>query len=450
MEMDIEKSKKKIINITISLTVLLSVILRIWYIYYTPVWRRQHDVIDFGADEGQAAFIEYFHQGHLLLNFDPREKWGFFQPPLHHMIAAAFIHILEFFGIAYRAACEHVQILTLVYSLITLFFAYLIFKYLGLAGEAMLISFAIAAAHPGFILMSGSINNDMLAIMLTVMTIYFGLKWDEDPSWMYTVILAFTIGFGMMAKLSSALIAPAVALIFIIKWIRGGTESFVPYMKKFVVFAFICGPLALWSPVRNYIRFGVPISYTPEVGEEISQSLAARIFDVRSSIPYVSRISNGDAYDEFNMLLGMMKTSLFGDENFALAMSEAGHSGSGAFIMTLWGWILLLSGTLLAFLCFYSSVRVLASDKYLGSITTRTYLAAVYVISLIMYVYFMITAPYYSSMDFRYVLYLIPLQALAAGIYSRSCSSLFRKILLTDIGVFGAAVFILYILLGLA
>ncbi len=444
------KLKEKIINAGIILTAVLAAFLRVFYIYYTPTWRRQHDVIDFGADEGQAAFIEFFHNGHLLLDFDPRQKWGFFQPPLHHMLAAAWIHLLEFFGFAYHAACEHVQILTLIYSLITLLFSYFIFKYMGLKKESLLVSFVIAAVHPGFILMSGSINNDMLAIMFTVITIYFGLKWGEKPSWLYTIILALTIGLGMMAKLSTALIAPAIAFVFIVKWIKGGTETFVPYMTKFVVFAFICGPLALWSPVRNYIRFGVPINYTPEVGEEITASLAARLFDVRSSIPYVSRISNGDAYDEFNMFLGMMKTSLFGDENFAVAVSEAGHSGTGAIIMTFFGWILLLSGVVLAVICFYCTLRVLVSGKYMSSLITRIYFALIYLISMIMYISFMIKAPYYSSMDFRYVIYLIPIQALGAGIYVKNCSGSMRKVIVFSIGVFAFATIVLYCLLSFA
>ena len=223
------------------------------------------------------------------------------------MIAALWIRLLEFAGIAYEAACEHVQVLTLIYSLITLFFVFLIFRYMKLDDEALLAAFAIAAVHPGFILMAGSVNNDMLAVMFTVMTIFFGLKWYDDPSWLYTVILAFTIGLGMMAKISAALAAPAIALLFAINMIRGGISSFVQYMAKFTAFGFICGPLALWSPVRNYIRFGVPLNYTPEVGEEITASLISRIFDIRTRIPYVSRIRNGDPYDEFNMFLGMMK-----------------------------------------------------------------------------------------------------------------------------------------------
>lgn len=404
-------------------------------------------MIGFGAGEGQAAFIEYFHQGHFLIDFDPRLKWGFFQPPLHHMISAAWITLLELFGVAYDKACEHVQVLTLIYSLITLLFAYLIFRYLGLKGEALLVSFAITAVHPGFILMAGSINNDMLAVMFTVMTMYFGLKWNDDPSWLYTIILAFTIGLGMMAKMSSVLIAPAIAFIFIVKMIKGGIDSFVQYMTKFVVFGFICGPLALWSPIRNYIKFGVPINYTPEVGEEISADLPARIFDIRSSIPYISRIKNGDAYDEFNMFLGMMKTSLFGDENFAYAMAESGHSGAGTAYMTLFGWVLLFSGIILAIVCFCCTVKVLSSGQYIPSPVIRSYFFFIYLVSMIMYVSFMIKAPYSSSMDFRYVLYLIPIQALTAGLYFERGSKGTKMVLTALTALFFFAAFAVYLML---
>ena len=445
-----ESNDNKLKDIGIAAVGLLAAALRLFYVYYTPVWRRQHDVIDFGAGEGQASFIEFFHDGHLLIDFDPREKWGFFQPPLHHILAAVWIHIQELVGIGYGAACEHVQVLTYIYSLVALYFAYLIFRYFKLEDLPLFIAFTLTAVHPGFILMAGSINNDMLAIMLTVMTMYFGLKWNDEPCWKYTLILALTIGCGMMAKISAALTAPAIALIFIIKFIQGGTAGFVPYMKKFVVFGFICGPLALWSPVRNHILFGVPLNYTPEVGEGITASLAARIFDLRCPTPYVSRISNGDPYDEFNMLLGMMKTSLFGDENFAHAMAEKGHSGFGAGFMTVMGWILLLSGTMLAIAGLYATVRVLISGKYIGSPVIRLYLGAVYIVSLIMYISFMTGAPYYSSMDFRYILYLIPLESLMLGIYIDKSGKVFRLTVSALTGIFAVSTAVLYVMLSRA
>ncbi len=440
--------KERIINICVAAVGLIAAMLRVFYIYYTPVWRRQHDVLNFGADEGQAAFIEFFHQGHLLLDFDPREKWGFFQAPLHHMLAALWIRLQEFTGIDYQDACEHVQVLTLIYSLAAMYFAYRLFRYFKLSGEALLLSFALSALHPGFILMSGSINNDMLSIMLTVMAIYYGLKWNDEPGWKYTVILAFVIGLGMMTKLSTGLIAPAVALLFIVKWIQGGISKLPEFLLKYLVFILICAPLALWSPVRNLLKFGVPLGYTPEVGEPVLASAAARIFDLRSNTPYLSRITNGDPFDEFNIFLGMMKTSLFGDENFSLAVSEAGHSGIGALLMNVFGWALLISGSVIAVICFYSTVRVLFGKRYIVSSVVRAYFGAIYLTALLMYVSFMFKAPFSSSMDFRYVIYLIPVEALMLGLYVKDGKKAIRMVSFVTVAAFSLSTILLYVMLS--
>ncbi|MCR5774315.1 MAG: glycosyltransferase family 39 protein [Lachnospiraceae bacterium] len=409
---------EKITEFALAVVGITAIFLRAFYVYYTPSWRRQHDVIGFGTGEGQAAFIEFFYGGHVLLDFDPREKWGFFQPPLHHMVAALWIRIQELFGIGYDAACEHVQVLTLIYSLIALWAAFLIFKYFGLEKKALLLAFTITAIHPGFILMSGSVNNDMAAIMFTLLTVYYSLRWYDDRSWKHTIILALFIGMGMMTKLSVALVVPATALLFVVRMVQGGADGFVRYMKQLVVFTFICGPIALWSPIRNYILFKVPFGYTPEVGEPVERPLLARLFDIRSSIPYVSRISNGDQYDEFNIFLGMLKTSFFGDENFAYEIARTGHSGLGRSVFMGLGWAVFISGAILAVLGIYAVCRVLFSERYIKDPVIRAYLGTVLTVSMIMYISFMFKSPYSSSMDFRYVIYLIPVCAVMMGMYA--------------------------------
>ncbi len=439
-----------LITILMAAAALLAAFLRSFYVYYTPSWMRQHDVIGFGAGDGQAAFIEYFYQGHLLIDFDPREKWGFFQPPLHHMLSALWIHLQEFLGFTYEKACENVQILTLIFSFITLYFSYLIFRYFRLEGEGLITAFAIAAVHPGFILMAGSVNNDMLAIMFSVMTIYYALKWNEDPKWRYTVALALTIGLGMMAKLSAALVAPAVALIFVVKWIHAGTDGFVSHMKKFVVFSIICVPLGLWSPIRNMIRFGVPVGFTPGVGEPVNAPLWQRIFDVRTGKPFVCLEKYGDPYNEFNIFLGMIKTSLFGDQDFAIAMTEAGHGGIGAGLITAFGWGLFLSGVILAILCLRATVHVLCFKYYIARRSERAFLAVVYLISVAVYIRFMLVSGSYSSMDFRYVLYLIPVEALMAGVYMKESRGWYRRVTEAALAVFVLSTAAVYTMLSLA
>ena len=237
-----EKVKRYYIQITMGAVALATALLRIFYICRTPHWLRQHDVISFGAGEGQAPFIEYFYEGNLLLDFDPRLKWGFFQPPLHHMIAAKWMHLLVSLGTDYDVAGERVQILTLLYSLLSLWFAYLIFRFFRLEGKGLICAFALAALHPGFTLMSGSINNDMLCIMFSVMLIYLALIWYRQPTLGYTLLLALVMGAGMMTKLSAALLAPALALLFIKAWIEGGRERFFEYLRKYIAFLAVCAP----------------------------------------------------------------------------------------------------------------------------------------------------------------------------------------------------------------
>lgn len=428
----------------------LTAFLRTFYVFYTPHWVRQHDVIGFGAEEGQAAYIEFFYNGNFLPDFDPRLKWGFFQPPLHHMLSALWIRLQCLIGVAYDTACENVQLLTLFYSFMALYLSYRILKKLGLSGWPLVISYTISAIHPGFILMSGSVNNDMLAILFSMAIIYYGLIWYEDPSWRYTLILAFLFGLGMMTKLSVGMLAPAVGFLFLEKWIKGGKKEFASWLGKYAVFALISVPLGLWYPVRNLIRFKVPIGYTPVVGEAVEQSILSRIFDVRVFIPYVSRVDQGDAFYEFNIFTGMIKYSLFGDQNYAYAMAKAGHSGLGAGMMELLGWALFVSGAVLALLCFYSTIRVLFSGSHISSGITRAYIGIIYGVSMIMYISFMIRSSYSSSMDFRYVLYLIPLEAAMGGLFMGSGRRWFRLLLFACTVVFMICTTLLFIFLSRA
>ncbi|MBR1524611.1 MAG: hypothetical protein IJ641_09185, partial [Lachnospiraceae bacterium] len=105
---------------------------------------------------------------------------------------------------------------------------------------------------------------------------------------------------------------------------------------------------------------------------------------------------------------------------------------------------------ILAALGLYTTVRVLITKAYVESIVIRMYLGTVYLVSVIMYIYFMISAPYYSSMDFRYVLYLVPLEALMLGIYIEKSNAAFRRISLALTGVFAVSAAAVYLLLSRA
>lgn len=425
-------------------------ILRISYVLYTPHWVRQHDVVGFGNDFGQAAYIEWFYNNLRLPDFDPREKWGFFQPPLHHICSALFMHLQTLVGIAYNKACENVMLLTLCYSLLILLYAWRIFKQMNLSGWALYLSFAFVAIHPGFILLGGSINNDCLCELLMVMGLYYTIEWYRNPGITGIIKIALCTGLSMMTKLSGFLIAPGIAFIFIVHWIRGGKRDFIKFFKQYIIFALISLPLGLFYPVRNFIRFNVPFNFTPEVGEPVgSYNLFQRLFDIRTKTPFACMINHGDAYDEFNVFLAMLKTSIFGETNLSEGMPK----------MIPFAWAALITGGVLAILAIAATVIVLLKARCdtptIADGTEIAFWGISWIIPFVFLIEFSFSAPYFSSQDFRYIQYVIVVEALFTGLYLKmsgleekpGVSGFTYALVLT---VFTAAVTAVYVLLGAA
>ncbi len=193
--------------------------LHIFYIIYTRTFERQHDVIGFrnGKGIGQAALIEFLMENGKLPDFDPTKRWGFFQPLLHHIIAAVMLKINLLRGMNYDRACETIQILTLIYSLVFILYGFRILRLMGLNGWSLHISEALIAFHPLLTLLSGSVNNDMMSHMFMLMAVYYGLKWYKNDSAADLMLTALMTGLSMMAKLSGVLAAPAIAFLMLAK-----------------------------------------------------------------------------------------------------------------------------------------------------------------------------------------------------------------------------------------
>jgi 4-amino-4-deoxy-L-arabinose transferase-like glycosyltransferase len=78
-----------------------------------------------------------------------------------------------------------------------------------------MIPIALFAFYPLMIFMSGSLNNDQLAMMFSIICLYYLLKWREDPSIKNTVLGALSIGLGLMTKESVlVMLIPAVYVFF--------------------------------------------------------------------------------------------------------------------------------------------------------------------------------------------------------------------------------------------
>ena len=239
------------------------------------------------------------------------------------MISALWLWLSEHvFGISNAAAQESLQTLSLFYAMAIVITAYRILRHFRLEGMALYVPLAVVAFHPSFILFSGSINNDALSVVFILGAVLWTLKWYEKQTWEGIVKIALCIGLGMMTKLSAAMVAIPVAAVFLVVLARQLRQRNWRILGQLGGFAVICFPLGLWYPVRNLVRFGVPLTYVQEMPENSVQYLGEQLFLSRildfsphqvASVfeQWVQR--TGGSYNEYNPLIALLKNAMFGE-----------------------------------------------------------------------------------------------------------------------------------------
>ena len=296
----------------------LGVLLRVTYAIYTGVTTRQHDVYTIEQAKGHAGYIYWFFQNLRLPDFDPSSKSQFYHPPLHHFLAGLWMRLQVRFGTAEQQALENVQVLTELYSCLCLpVFAKLLRKF-RLSGPALLLPLAVLCFTPEFAIMGGDINNDMLMNLLVLCAFTAAVCWYEKPTFWRIGLTALFMGLGMMAKLSAALAAPAIALLFLFRFFDRKKERGTIFLQ-FVLFAAICCPLGLWWPLYCKFRWDIPLGYVPRLSDSSTQFVGMhpaleRLFGFGKAFasPFIAWEGKyGHDYNEFNVFAGLLKTTLF-------------------------------------------------------------------------------------------------------------------------------------------
>lgn len=453
------KNKENLIKLLVIFTFVFGIIIKLYYINYTDVWERQHDVIGFGADEGHAAYIEYLLNNKTLPDFDPREKWGFFQPPLHHIISAVMISFSTKLGANYGRATENIQYLTCFYMIALMIVLFLLYKMavksMGKGDRftpGLLVALSVVGLHPMFTLLSGSINNDALSLILAATALVLALKWYENPKTVTIVFVALTIGFSMMAKLTGVLIAVPVGILFVMRLIdviqrtlykkEESLGSLGHTVIQFLIFAVIVFPIGLWWTIRNIVKWDMPVNYIPPVGEQFPESVTffQRIFDIRTDTVYCSLINSGAQYDEYNVPLALIKTSLFGEWNF----SEISRKLQPFAVM------LFVLAVVLVIMSLVATYYMTFSKNSTLKIQYRVALFGTWITYLLAYLGFALGYNNFSAQDFRYGAICIVCEGILLGLFYDSIkSSILKKIILALSMAFGACAFMAYFIIGL-
>lgn len=299
----------------------LGIFLRLFYIVTTNVSNLgQYDlggvVLDENIMNGHIGYIYYLFTYKQIPNFDPLSVYEFYQPPTHYIISAIWLYIVSLFTSSQTIQTELMQVIPFIWSVLSMFVVYKITKEWDLNDRGTNLVMATIALNPGVIMLSGSINNDNMSYLFHFIVILCAIRWYKNRSIKNIIILALSIGVGMLTKLSTGLVAIPVAFMFLYVFIEEWViEKRFPVkrMLNYILFGVICIPIGLFWVLRCYIRFNVPINYVGTLSDETwgyvgDYSFVSRMFPPNPLVLLKNMAHGGIGYSQ-NVWVQMIRTS---------------------------------------------------------------------------------------------------------------------------------------------
>lgn len=389
----IKQIKKTKINYKdiILIIMILGILIRAMYIIYTPINERQHDVYNIN-DQGHLGYIYTIYQTGKLPDTNSIQ---FYHPPLFHLIAAGWLKINDMFNVNLDRSIEGIQIITAIFSTLIMLVSYRIIEKIKIKNIYEVFIMAVMAFHPTFIILAGSINNDVLMILLSFYIILYLMEWNDNPSIKNTIVLAVITGCSVMTKISGAIMAVPIMYTFIKKIIETykiEKNRLLDLFGKFIMFGIISLPLGLWHPIRKLILFNQPLGgvLLPGDGLYVGQySMVQRFLSISFKELF------GQLYcvipDDHNIFAYIVKCSILG---------EFTYSNIIAIYVTLFKIInfIIILITIVCIFILLKKIRKINNNSFITKILLITFFT-----NIVSYYNFNIKYPYVCTMDFRYI-----------------------------------------------
>lgn len=391
--------KNKYKNILIAIFI-IAILVRIIFICKTNISEFQ---FDFGIGE-LASEADYEN---LYENFDEEPNTGrhinyimqlytynslpnkiigqFYHPPLNHFIMSTWLKIADNIFENASTRFESMQFITLTYSIVILVALYKLLDELNVEDKNKIFPMLLFAFYPIYIFLSGSLNNDELVIMFSILALLYLVKWEKNPTMKNAIIIALCIGLGLMTKTSIAVVAiPTVYVYFkkLGKFVKED-KSIKDLLVQLLVFSIISITLGLWFQVRSLAN-GL---YTLGIIEPYDYlSIADQSIWARFGIPNILNLS------EVNVWSYLIYSSL----NFVVTGRNTIYN--------------LIMGILVIVLVIYT-IYFIIKNKCKNKILLITLISW-----WISYFYLNISMPYTCSMHSRYMLVPISIGIIYLGL----------------------------------
>lgn len=423
-------------------------IVRVGYMLYTPAATRQHDMYSKNHNGHEAYAWTIFTTGALPTH----NEYQFYHPPLNAMVQAAFMHIVDgitslFGGKWFPDAFTYgkpnyiesnqryflygsCQILSVLYSFITAVALMKIIRTFHFSEKTHLFLCGFAVLFPRHIQFAAMLNNDALSYMFAILALLFALRWWKgNKSPVYIILCGFAVGFGMMAKLTSATVCLPIAGIFIYEFIRTlrkqeGALSLVEMICQYGIFLCICAPIGLWFQVYASNRFGQGFGFVfSNLNKKLytgDHSIWARFGITFDKNEYFGSLfcrpfDSNEFPGNYNLLNYALKCSIFGEFNYG----QGDGFGVLAVLFAYMGVALLAIGAVWC-LVLWLKKRKEADGFAPVSAQDLMFILLLVASQMLSEIYFYARMPYGCTMDFRYIMPLILGLTLSVGVVGKT------------------------------
>ena len=404
------------------------------YILNTNCGERQHDTRSLiWENGGHLGYIQYILENWKLPDVNPTGYWCFSNPPFFYFISAIFVKIQNLIGRLDYQAIENLQFLSMFYILISIIYLNKILELLKIEKLKNYIIFLVGLS-PAIVYLTGSLNNDSLALMLNIMSIFYTIDWYQNTKFSSLIKLALFISLAIMTKINSGIIAIPIAIIFLVKLLKE-KENIKKYIIYYLIFGIIALPIGLWFPIRNLIKYEIPVTYVQEVGEGEKHdaylgnySIIQRFFGVSKNNLETMNFSFEKGRADYNIFLSTLKSFIV-DE-------QIDYSENLILKISIYSLFFISLGIFILFVI--SLIKIDKKDIW------NIFFSLLFGIELIFYIKFCIDYPYSFSMNFRYIIPMFISMVSIIGKYVQSNKKML-KICENLIFIFGLFSLILFI-----
>lgn len=339
-------------------------LLRLFYVLFSTIYDRQYDIgmIDLDAGHtvtgGHLAYIQYLYENWRLPDFDPTTVYQFNHPPLHHYICAVWMKFCSFFIQNTDVLEESIQVVPFVCSLLILLVVLRILRQLSLQEKTVRLLMVLFAFHPALVLLSGSVNNDCMSLLFTLLCVYTTIRWSREPSLHNIIYVALSISLGMLTKQNVAEMAFPIALVFLYvlikRWRENGMRGRL--LWQFAAFGIVSVPVGMSFYVRNMILYKMPLIWVYTLPEDSWQYTGNVPVLNRFLWPIPSEMVDNLLHFKvgcgYNVWMQIVRTSVLGEWD----MANVGRSVKALAVL------LMAAGAALAFAAFLAFLDVFVLD----------------------------------------------------------------------------------------